>query len=99
MWEVGTGQWLIKLIFVTASYQTGLDTPSNDPKVDYSGIRGGEGWALAEAPALLVHAGHRPTWYNMYMDPNLGLGTCGGLKLILDSKFQGYTRVTKVSMM
>ena len=61
MCKVSTCQLLIKLIFVSASYQTGLDTRSNDPKVDYSGDWGGEVWARAKAQALLDYAGHQPT--------------------------------------
>ena len=37
-------------------------------------------------------------WALLYLDPNLGPGTYACLKLKLDSKVQGYTRGTKVSM-
>ena len=44
---------MLKLIIITASHQTGFDTRSMTQRLIRVGVRGEEGWARAEAQALL----------------------------------------------
>ena len=45
-------------LFVSASYQTGLDTRSNTRRSIIVGLREGRGWDRAETRTLLDYAGH-----------------------------------------
>ena len=48
-------------IFVSASHLTGLDTRSMTQRSIIVDIRGGEGWAQAEAQPLFDYAAYWPT--------------------------------------
>ena len=63
-------------LFVSAPNQTGLDTRSNDPKVQIIvEIRRRKGRVRAEARALLDYAGHRPSKCNVGLMSLAGHGS------------------------
>ena len=91
------------VIFVSAFHQTRLDPRSLTRRSIIVGFRGRDGRARAEARALLVYAGHRPTLCNVDLMSLAGLGRKSGSRHVclirLDSKVQCYARGTKVSML
>ena len=62
MWLIAFHVALIplgKVLFVSASHQTGLDTRSMTQRLIIVDIKGGKSQARAKARALLDHAGHQ----------------------------------------